>query len=137
VEVKYVRNLIKLELGIIIIALIFATALNVQGTNITYEKAIIKNIGEKINEQTIVVPDTDIILKLWSEQIENRDILQFYSISLDGGSTIVRTVQASYELGLRYAHFDPVLESPFVENVLASGTDTHLFIVQFFTQPLE
>jgi hypothetical protein len=131
------KKLIKFELGIAIFALFFATTLNVNGTTMNNEVFSSTTIGEKINEQSIAIPDSNIVLELWSEQMDNGEILHFYSISLDGGNTNVRTVQASYELGLRYAHFDPIVELPFVEPVLEADSDTHLFIVQFVTQPLE
>lgn len=65
------------------------------------------------------------------------EIVPYYSISIDGGKTFVRTVQASYELGLRYACFDPLNGEPFVEPCLRADNDIHLFIVQFVTQPLQ
>jgi len=137
VEVKYTRKIIKLELGIVIFALFFATALNVNGSTINDEESTSSNIGEKINVRSIFIPDTDIVLNVWDEKMDNGEILPFYSISLDGGNTMVRTVQASYELGLRYDCFDPLAETPFVYSTLKAGSDTHLFIVQFITQPLE
>jgi hypothetical protein len=88
-----------------------------------------------INERIIAVPNTQIRLHLWEVRLDNSDIVPFYGISLDGQS-FVRIAQASYELGLRYAHFDPLVEQPFVESALAAGADTHLFMVQFVTQPL-
>jgi hypothetical protein len=126
-----------LELSLVICTLFFATAMSAYGNipNDVIESSTFNS--EIINEQFIAVPDSNIILKLWNEQMDNGEILPFYSISLDGGQTFVRTVQPSYELGLRYAHFDPVLDVPSVEPDLSSGTDTHLFIVQFVTQPLE
>ena len=46
-------------------------------------------------------------------------------------------MQPSYELGLRYAHFDPLEWVPTVEPLLAANVGTNLFIVQFVTQPFE
>ena len=120
-----------------IFALFFAMTFNVNGITINDEESTLIYIGEKINERTIFIPDTDIVLKVWNEIMEKGEILPFYSISLDGGNTIVRTVQADYELGLRYNHFDPLIETPSVYPKLKAGSDTHLFIVQFITQPLE
>ncbi len=131
------KRIVKLKLGAVVCTLLFATAINAYGTNIKeeIESPSINNVA--INERYIVVPDSTILLQLWDEQLDNGKILPFYSISLDGGQTNVRTVQPSYELGLRYSHFDPLEEVPVVEPILAAGADTHLFIVQFFTQPLE
>ena len=111
-EVKYTRNIIKLELVIVIFALFFAMTFNVNGTNIIDDESTSNNIREKINERTIFIPDTDIVIIVWNEIMDSGEILPFYSISLDGGNTIVRTVQADYELGLRYDYFDPLVETP-------------------------
>jgi hypothetical protein len=126
------RKIIKLELGLVICTLFFATAINVNGTTFKTEETRFI-----INEKTIFIPDTTIVIKLWDEKIDNNQILPFYSISLDGGKTVARTVQPSYELGFRYAHFDPLINTPDVPKILTAGDDTHLFIVQFVTQPLE
>ena len=92
---------------------------------------------EMTNEQSIVVPNSAIVLKLWDETLETGESVRFYSISLDGGTTTVRTVQPSYEIGLRYAFFDPLLGEPLVHPLLTAGENAQLFIVQFFTQPLQ
>lgn len=131
------KNIIKLELGVVIFVLFFAASTNVNGTILNDEYKSSSMVGEIFNEKIIVVPDSTIILTLWEEQMDNGEILPFYSISLDGGKTVVRTVQPSYELGLRYEHFDPINNVPDVEPLLSAGTDTNLYIVQFFTQPLE
>ncbi len=131
------KNLIKLELGVVIFTLFFAAATSVNGTILNDVEKPMDIIDNIINERYITVSDSNIVLKLWEEQNDNGEILPFYSISLDDGKTIVRTVQPSYELGLRYAHFDPINSVPSVEPILAAGTDTNLYIVQFYTQPLE
>ncbi|MCK4332275.1 MAG: S8 family serine peptidase, partial [Thermoplasmatales archaeon] len=125
---------IKLILSVAICVFLIATAFN--ATGITH-KSDEDNTGEIINEQVIAVPDSSILLTLWEERLGSSEIIPYYSISLDGGQTIVRTVQPSYEIGLRYAHFDPLEWVPTVEPLLAADADTHLFIVQFVTQPLE
>ena len=126
------KKLVKLELGLVICTLFFAAFMNASGTTLENEEE-----SSIINEQFIAVPDSTILLRLWEEQLDNDEILPYYSISLDGENTVVRTVQPSYELGLRYAHFDPMDSVPEVDPTLAAGADTHLFIVQFITQPLE
>ena len=125
---------IKLILSVAICIFLVATAFN--ATGITH-KSDEDNTGEIINEQVIIVPDSSILLTLWDERLDNSKIIPYYSISLDGGQTIVRTVQPSYEIGLRYAHFDPLEWVPTVEPLLTADDDTQLFIVQFVTQPLE
>jgi hypothetical protein len=92
---------------------------------------------QAMNERCISVPDSSIVLKLWDEKLDAGGIASFYSISLDDGKSYVRTVQPSYEIGLRYAHFDPVMGEPSIKPLLTASDDTHLFIVQFFTQPLQ
>ena len=92
--------------------------------------------AQKLNDRVIEVPGSSILLELWEGRLDNGEIAPFYGISLNGQSR-VRTAQVSYELGLRYARFDPLEWVPTVAPVLAADTDVHLFIVQFFTQPLE
>lgn len=123
----------KIVIGLVICTLVFATGINVSGTNFKGQELS----STIINEKTISIPDSTVLLKLWDEKLDSGDILPFYSISLDGGKTIVRTVQPSYELGLRYSHFDPLVNTPDVPIILSAGDDIHLFIVQFVTQPLE
>jgi hypothetical protein len=130
------KNIIKLELGMVIFTLFFAAATNVNGT-ILNEETYVDFDNEIINERYIKVSDSDIVLNLWEEKNDKGEILPYYSISLDNGKTIARTVQPSYELGLRYEYFDPLDKIPSVEPTLAAGTDTNLYIVQFYTQPLE
>jgi len=86
-------------------------------------------------EYSIEVPDTSIILTFWQESLENGINVPYYSISIDG--TVVRTHQPSYELGLRYACFDPLQDVPEVNPLLSADESTNLYIVQFLTQPLE
>jgi len=90
--------------------------------------------GQSSNEHLIAVPGSSITLKLWDEPAKNGELTTFYEISKDGKP--LREAQASYELGLRYAHFDPLKNVPAVEPTLAADENTHLFIVQFVTQPL-
>ena len=126
------KKIIQLQLVIVVFSLFFAAFINASGTTLETEVN-----SSKINERFIEVSDSSILLKLWDEKLDDDEILPYYSISLDGGETYVRTVQPSYILGLRYAHFDPIDEVPTVDPVLAAGSDTHLYMVQFFTQPLE
>jgi len=131
------QNKIKLELGVVILTLFFAAATNVNGTILNDKEEAFDINYNIINERHITVSDSDILIKLWEEKNDLGEILPYYSISLDNGKTIARTVQPSYELGLRYEYFDPMYGLPSVVPTLASGTDTNLYIVQFYTQPLE
>jgi len=126
------KNIIKVELGLVISALFFTAAINANGTTFIDEK-----LPSIINEKIISIPDSTVVLTLWDEQLDNGELLPFYSISLDGGKTVARTFQPSYELGLRYNHFDPLISIPTIPSILSAGDDIHLFIVQFVTQPLE
>ena len=131
------QNFLKKKLVILIFILFFLSCLNVNGSVVENISNKTVEIKKMINEREITVPDSNIILRIWNEKTDEGNNLPYYSISLDGGNTVVRTVQASYELGLRYAHFDPIAENPFVEPALEANNDTNLFIVQFLTQPLE
>jgi len=119
---KKINNLV---IGLIVGILCIPAALSVNGNN------------EGTNERFITVPNSTVLVKLWDQKLNTGAIVPFYSISLDGGKTFVRTVQPSYEIGLRYACFDPMIREPFIVPILAANDDTHLFIVQFVTQPLE
>lgn len=119
---KKVKNIV---IGLIVGILFIPTALSVNGNN------------EGTNERFISVPDSSVLLKLWDQKVNTGENVPFYSISLNGGNTFVRTVQPSYEIGLRYAHFDPMKGEPSIKPLLTAKDDIHLYIVQFFTQPLQ
>jgi len=84
----------------------------------------------------IDVPNSSVVLALWEETDASGASVPYYGISLDGRD-FVRTTPTSYELGLRYARFDPLAGEPTVAAHLAADANVHLFIVQFVTQPLE
>lgn len=123
---KKTNNLV---MGIVVLAMLFATFSSANGI-------MTKKGSETLNERYISVSDSTILLKLWDVKT-GAEVVPYYAISLNDGATYVRTVQASYELGLRYAHFDPLVSTPTVRSMLSSGPDTHLYIVQFVCQPLE
>jgi len=91
--------------------------------------------NEIINTHILLLPNSDISIALWQEILENDDTISFYALSSNGISSF-RTVQASYILGLRYSYFDPLIDLPIVDSSLSSDSDSHLYIVQFVTQPL-
>lgn len=127
----------KTLIGLVISLILMTTSFTTMGTTPNNNSGSFSNTTrEIINEQVIAVPDTPILLYLWEEQLDNGNTVPFYRISLDG-QTFVRTTDTSYELGLRYAHFDPLIQVPSVDPILTADDDTHLFIVQFYTQPLE
>jgi serine protease AprX len=116
--------------GLIVCTLCVPTTLVVNGT-------LINQPTTTTNEQYITVPNSLVVLKLWDQKVNAGELVPYYSISIDGGKTFVRTVQPSYELGLRYACFDPLKGEPSIDSLLTANSDTHLFIVQFVTQPLQ
>jgi hypothetical protein len=126
------RNIKYLIIGLIVCALCIPTALNATGNTIFSH-----GNGTVINERSIMVPNSSVLITLWEEQRGTGESIPYYSISLDGGKTIARTVQATYELGLRYAIFDPLKGEPAIIPLLTADNDVHLYIVQFSTQPLE
>lgn len=121
------KKINKVVLGLIIGVLLVPTALNANGDTTS---------DLVLNEQLIPVPDSLVVVKLWEVKQTTGETVPFYSISIDGGKTFVRTVQPSYELGLRYAHFDPIDGEPSIQQMLTADDDVNLYIVQFVTQPL-
>jgi len=125
----------KLVLASALCTLLIISTCNVYGVDIQNSEEIPTTVSNNKGEYSIEIPDTSIILTFWEEPLENGINVPYYSISIDG--KVVRTVQPSYELGLRYAHFDPLINVPQVDSRLTADSDTHLYIVQFLTQPLE
>lgn len=72
----------------------------------------------------------------WEEQVPGEGAVSSYAISLDGRH-VDRVRRTSYDINLRYAQFDPAVETPSVPAVLTRDADSELYIVQFITQPLE
>jgi hypothetical protein len=72
-------------------------------------------------------------IRLWEEEG-----VPYYAIDLDGrGFSAPRAT--SYALELVHGRFDPLgaAAAPAVPGALAAGGDTSVYVVQFFTQPLE
>ncbi|MBI1748806.1 MAG: S8 family serine peptidase [Acidobacteria bacterium] len=90
------------------------------------------------NARLIQVPNTTMRVILWEEKRTEGPSTPFFAISLDG-QRIVRVQQAAYDLLLRYAQFDPLMNSSSVDALLAAREPANesTFIVQFVTQPLE
>lgn len=134
---KNMKKRLKISISLVICLVLLGTAVQTIGASSPDGSLPFSSKGKIIHERYIAVPHSTILVRVWESIDETGSIIPFYSISLDAGKTIVRTVQPSYELGLRYARFDPLTGVPSVEPVLAAGSETHLYIVQFFTQPLE
>ena len=129
------KRKIKLLIAMTLCTFLVISTLNVYGVDTKNDEELQSKISGINGKQYIEIPGTTILITLWDEQLENGTIVPYYSISIAG--KIVRTVQPSYELGLRYAHFDPLIDVPQVDSRLSADFDTHLYIVQFLTQPLE
>ena len=76
----------------------------------------------------------------WQEDNESGSRTSYYAISLDG-KTVSTVQQASNEMLLRYAAFDPLVQVPQTPARLSARaerqTERGVYIVQFVTQPLE
>ncbi|MCH7872980.1 MAG: hypothetical protein IID33_14895, partial [Planctomycetes bacterium] len=92
--------------------------------------------GAVMNERFIEVLDSDVLLRLWEQEVEGGLIAPFYSIALDG-RTYSRSRQTDYVIKLRYSNFDPTVATPNVPAALAAGEDSELYLVQFVVPPLE
>jgi hypothetical protein len=91
--------------------------------------------NQVINERLIDVPGSTVCLVLWEEVSSAGHVTPFYAISLNGQD--MATVRAtSYVLKVRHGDFDPKASIPPVDEALAAGSATNLYIVQFVTQPL-
>lgn len=88
--------------------------------------------------QVIVVPDSTIFLILWEEEdADDGACRPYYGVTYDGES-VNRVHETSYELGLRYAQFDPAVEEPAIPpDLMAPDADEGVYIVQFVTDPEE
>ena len=92
--------------------------------------------NEIVNDRLIDLPGTTRRIALWSEVLPGGRVVPFYGISLDG-RTMATVRETSYVMQLRHAKFDPEVAVPAVQALLAAGSDSNLYLVQFVTQPLE
>ena len=88
-----------------------------------------------IVEDVITVPGSNLTLHLGKAQVVDGKTVRMYEIYQDG--QLLRQTEANYELGLRYSHFDPMVDMPEVDPILMADESVNLYIVQFVTQPLE
>lgn len=88
------------------------------------------------DRRTLAFPESRTKVVTWTETGAGSADDALYGISLDG--TSVATVEkASYELKLKFAHFDPRERVPQTPAPLRADDGNRLWIVQFITQPLE
>lgn len=90
----------------------------------------------------IHLADSDTVIAVWSEPDPDDDerSVSRYAISFDAGETFPHERVTSYELRLRYARFDPLVDLPFVPGGLRVDDaidHAQMYIVQFVTQPLK
>jgi len=83
-------------------------------------------------ENTILVPGTQTVVK-----VGNASGAPFALLSRDGGETFVPLEAPDHRIRFHYAEFDPLRARPEIPGMLRSSRASRLFIVQFFTQPLE
>lgn len=90
-----------------------------------------------IEARLIDVPGSSIRLTVWRECADGEEVAaSFYALSRDG-RTFSQARPTSYELRLRAGDFDPLCDTPQSAPGLSVKTDCRLFIVQFWTPPLE
>ncbi|MEW6250695.1 MAG: S8 family serine peptidase [Planctomycetota bacterium] len=89
----------------------------------------------RLNERQFTVPNAPLVISLWDQQ-QNDTLVSYWSAAPDGVSFCEPRV-ANYTVPFRYAAFDPAQGTPDVPAMLAAGPDTHVYIVQYFTQPFE
>jgi hypothetical protein len=90
------------------------------------------------NARLIELPNSRARIALWDEVQPDGRAVPYNAISLDG-QTVARVEQASYDILLRYARFDPVVQRPSLPENLktTSPSADNVYIVQFVTQPLD
>jgi serine protease AprX len=81
------------------------------------------------NTQLLAVDGPDVLVVLWEEQT-SEGVRPFYAVTRDGETfPIVRST--SYDLRMKYATFDPGVESLNVEAELMADESCNLHVVQF------
>ena len=93
------------------------------------------------NERKIQVPDTSKVVHLWEEDQPDGTKASFFAIDSDedaASPTDGRVRMANYTIRLRYATFDPLVDSPApLVSELAATRNNQIFLVQFWTVPIE
>ncbi|PIE02910.1 MAG: hypothetical protein CSA81_05260 [Acidobacteria bacterium] len=90
--------------------------------------------------QNIHIPNSDLVIKLWTETTSDGNTDHYYVISNTTGKQLTpmgQPVKTDYNLKLRYGKFDPLTRVPEVNTILRSDQQMSVYIVQFQTQPLE
>ena len=95
-----------------------------------------------LNERKIEVPDSPKVVHLWEEQQADGSQATFYSVGYSkeedaADRPVGRARRADYTIPLRLASFDPLLDAPPANMPLQSVSGNELFLMQFWTVPLE
>ena len=83
----------------------------------------------------VEVTGSSVSVVVWNETPAGAATVPYYAVSLDAQSVNV-VDPTSYDLRLRYARFDPAIETPGVDGALTSDPSNRIYIVQFLTPPL-
>jgi len=92
--------------------------------------------NQRPGERLIALPNSPGVAAVWTEVEPDGLVVQKYAVSLDG-HTFSFPIETTYRIRLRYAEFDPAIDTPVVPQHLQATPDNGLYIVQFYTQPLE
>jgi hypothetical protein len=112
-----------------------------QGTNLIIVDTHVGTVTVRESEFPVIdlvlraVPASPVLLCTWSE-VGDGGPTPFYAISLDG-QRFHEATPTSYELKLRYGHFDPAIAQPRVPPHLNANSGGNLWIVQYWSQGLE
>ncbi|MBL1217302.1 MAG: peptidase S8 [Planctomycetes bacterium] len=91
-----------------------------------------------LQQRTLTLDNGRTIVSLWKQQDPDSGLLvDWYSVSLDGGKTVQTARRADYRLLIRNATFDPMGSEPALSPALVAGMDNELYVVQFHSQTLD
>ena len=97
--------------------------------------ALAADSGPRLNAREIQVPGSAMLVQLW-DQANDQGTQAYWSVAFDGRH-YSEPRATSYQILFEYANFDPATDSPAVPALLAADADTHVYVVQYYTQPFE
>ena len=94
------------------------------------------------DQRVIQITGSNREVHLWNQRALDGSLTSHYAImerrAGDAAASIVgRERQTSYDIGLRYASFDPRIATPGVNAQLLAPANNELFLVQFWAVPLD
>ena len=92
--------------------------------------------NEAFDVRAFSVEGTTLCARVWQEADAVGGRTSWWSAAPDGVNFSPPRL-ATYELLLRYARFDPLVGQPAVPGLLAASSDTHVYLVQYYTQPFD